>query len=160
MTICANGICQAVARFDCGAKDAGVGADGQGVIIFVKAAGKDLPCARAVTLGEWLCPPTWLAAGPIWYDPDLEQGGGFILQIIFCMADTVACAHDLDIASRRASFITQAVLVRDGASADICDDLHVGMWMWRKAGLRRNHVVIPDTYCTLIHPCSVVIIAE
>ena len=78
-------------------------------------------------------PPTWLTAGPIWYDPDLEQGGGFILQIIFCMPDTAACAHDLDIASRRASFITQAVLVRDGASADICDDLHVGMWMWREA---------------------------
>jgi probable addiction module antidote protein len=53
--------------------------------------------------------PNWGAAGLIWHDPDLEQGGWLILQIILRIANAAACAHDLDVASRRAAFIAKAL---------------------------------------------------
>ena len=76
------------------------------------------------------------------------------------MANTAACAHHLNIAGGSAPFISQTVLVRNGASAHIGNNLHVGMGVWGKAGLRRNQVIIPYADRTPAHAGWIIIATE
>ena len=76
-------------------------------------------------------------------DPDLEYLRGVVLQIIFRMAYAGPSAHHLDVASYCPADIALVVTVRDRPTADIGDDFHVLMGVERKAGLRRDGVIVP-----------------
>src|SRR5258708_3334520 len=67
--------------------------------------------------------PAWLAAAESGIDPDLEERRGFVLEIVFRVADARAGGHHLPVACAGAALVAHRVLVRDRAGADIGDDL-------------------------------------
>ena len=69
-------------------------------------------------------------------------------------------AHHLHVAGLGAALVAERVLVRDRAFADIGDDLHVGMGMGGKAGVRRDLVVVPHPQRAVAHIVRVVVAAE
>ena len=73
------------------------------------------------------------------------------------MADTRAGAHHLYIACFRPALITEAVSVRNRASADIGDDFHIVVRVWRKACARADLVVVPDPERTMAHTVRVIV---
>ena len=83
-----------------------------------------------------------------------------VFSIPFRMLDAAAGAHHLDVACFGAAFITHGVLVGDRARADIGDDFHVPVAVWRKAGLWTDLVVIPDPELPVAHAGRVVILGE
>src|SRR5262249_20138159 len=85
------------------------------------------------------------AAWLIGNDPDLEEIGRLILEVVLGMADAAARRHHLDLAGAGATAVAEAVAMADRATADIGDDLHVAMRMRRKAAVRRDMVVVPHS---------------
>ena len=69
-------------------------------------------------------------------------------------------AHHLHVAGLGAALVAEAVLVGDRALAHVGDDLHVGVRVRRKAGVRRDLVVVPDPQRAPAHPLGVVIVGE
>ena len=55
----------------------------------------------------------------------------------------LAGRHVLELARPQHAAVAETVLMRDRAFANIGDDLHVGMGMRGKAGVRRDLVVVP-----------------
>src|SRR5206468_3529632 len=106
---------------------------------------------RTIALGKRPRAPTGLATALARHDPDLEQAGGFVFQIIFGVRDPAAGRHHLDVARFGAALVAKAVLVRDRAFADIGDDLHVRMRMRRETGLGGDRVVVPDADIAPVH---------
>jgi hypothetical protein len=133
-----------LAGFQRGGQHAGVGADRQRIIVGGKTAGDGDELAGAVGLGKRLRAPGRLPALLRRHDPDLEDLGRDRLQIVFGVADAGPRAHHLHVAGFGASLVAERVLMGDGTFAHIGDDLHVGMGMRRKAGVRRDLVVVPD----------------
>ena len=76
------------------------------------------------------------------------------------MADAGAGAHHLDVAGLGAALVAEAVLMGDRALSDIGDDLHIGMRMRRKPGLRCDLVVVPYPERAPAHPLRVLVIGE
>ena len=76
------------------------------------------------------------------------------------MAHARSGAHDLDVPRARAAGVAQAVLVGDGAFADIGDDLHVGVGVRRKAGPGGDGVVVPHPDRAPTHPGGIVVAGE
>ena len=68
--------------------------------------------------------------------------------------------HHLDVASFGASLIAEAVLMGDCTLADIGDDLHVGVRVWRKPGVRRDRIVIPYPERAPAHALGVVVLGK
>jgi len=93
-------------------------------------------------------------------NPDLEQAGFLVLQIVFRVLDAGPGAHNLDVASPGAAHVAQAVLVRDRPGADIGDDFHVLVRVRRKAGLGRNRIVVPHLQRAPLGPLRLVIAGE
>jgi hypothetical protein len=110
-----------------GGHDAGIGADRQGVVIIVIAAGQHHELTGTLTLGEGAGAPARLVAALGGDDPDLEDLGGDVLHIVFAVGDAGARAHHLDVAGLGAALVAQIVLMGDRALADIGDDLHVAV---------------------------------
>ena len=71
-----------------------------------------------------------------------------------------AGAHHLHVAGFGAALVAEAVLMGDRAFADIGDDLHVGVGMRRKAGVRRDLVVVPHPQSAVAHIVGIIILAE
>src|SRR6185437_8943918 len=92
--------------------------------------------------------------------PDLEDSRLGRLQIIFGVADAAAGAHHLYVARFGPALVAEAVLMRDRALADIGDDFHVGVGVRRKAGVRRDLVVVPHPKRAVTHIVRVVMAAE
>src|SRR5579871_4392633 len=153
-------IVDAFAGLEGGAQDARIGADGKRVFVAGHAAGQDHKTARTVALWKRLGAPGRGAARLARLDPDLEDAGGFRLQIIFGMADAAARAHHLHVTGFGAAMIAHAVAMSDGALTDISDDFHVGMGMGRKSRVRLDLVVIPDPERAPAHAGRVIIIGE
>ncbi len=76
------------------------------------------------------------------------------------MADAGAGRHHLDIAGAGAALVAQTVLMRDRALADISDDFHVAVRMRRKAGARRDLVVVPHPDAAPLQPRRIVVIRK
>ena len=116
--------------------------------------------AGALTLREGPRIPTRVAAAACRDDPELENRRRLVFKIVFGVADAGAGAHDLDVAGFCAAFIAEAVLVRDRALPYIGDDLHIGVRVRRKAGLRRDLVVVPDAQRAPIHALGIAVIGK
>jgi len=114
----------------------------------------------ALLLGEFLGPPGRQQAGAVRHDPNLKQRGHTWFQIIFGMHHTGAGTHDLHIASFGAAFITHAVLMRNGALADIGDDFHVAMRVRVKAHTGRDFIIIPHAQAAPIHAARITVLPE
>src|SRR5580704_5934025 len=151
---------QMLARLDGGAEHARLGTDRQCVVVIGKAARQRDETPGAFGLREWLRAPGWRSAGLAGLDPDLEQARRLVLEIVFGMANAGAGRHHLYIASARPPGVAHGILMRDRAVADIGDDLHVGVRMRRKAGFRRDLVVVPDAQRAPAHAPCVVIAGE
>jgi len=82
------------------------------------------------------------------------------LEIVFGMPDARPGAHHLHIARLGTALVAEVVLVRDGPLADIGDDFHVGVRVSRKAGVRRDFIIVPYPQCAPAHPGRVRIVAE
>src|SRR6185312_2880580 len=68
--------------------------------------------------------------------------------------------HHLHVTGLGAALVAERVLVGDRAFADIGDDFHVGMWMRREAGVRRDLVVVPHAKRAVAHVLGVIVAAE
>src|SRR5690606_37343885 len=97
------------------AQQAGVGPDAKRFGVILITAGQNRQPAGTVAPGERLRPPAWGTAPRPRNDPDLEERGRFVLQIIFGVADAGARAHHLDVARFRAALVAKAVLMGDRA---------------------------------------------
>ncbi len=160
MPIGSERIIHRLSGLDRRAENAGVGPDRQCLAVLVEARGEHDELAGAIALGEGAGTPARRAAALVGLDPDLEDAGIGILQIIFGMGHPAAGRHHLDVARRGAAGIAQIVLVGDRAFADVGDDLHVAMRVRREAGLGGDDVVVPDAQRTPAHPPGIVIIRE
>src|SRR5215467_366334 len=67
------------------------------------------------------------------------------------MPDTRSGTHHLHIACLGSALVAEAVLVRDGALADVGDDLHVSVRMGRKASVGGDLIVIPHAQSAPAH---------
>ena len=153
-------IFRAFAGLQRGGEHARVGADRQRVLVVGKSAGDGDEVAGAIRLRKWLGAPGRLAALCRRLDPDLEDLGLGRLQIVLGMTHAGAGAHHLHVARFGAALVAETVLVSDRAFADIGDDLHVGVGMRGKAGVRRDLVVVPDPQGAVAHISGVIMTAE
>src|SRR6516165_2454078 len=76
------------------------------------------------------------------------------------MPDARSGTHHLHIAGLGSALVAEAVLVRDGALADIGDDLHVGVRVWWEAGVGGNLVVVPHPKGAPAHSGGVHVLPE
>ena len=154
-------ILRALAGLQRGGEHPRIGPDRQRVLVAGKAArdGDEL-AVGPVRLRKGLCAPGRLAAMRIGLDPDLEDLGLGRLQIVLGMADAAARAHHLHVARFSAALVAKAVLMGDGAFAHVSDDLHVGMGMGRKAGVRCDLVVIPHPQGAVAHIGGIVVVGK
>src|SRR5438552_16405686 len=116
--------------------------------------------AGALTLRKGPRLPARVAAAARRDDPELENRRRLVFKIVFGVADAGAGAHDLDVAGFCAAFIAEAVLVRDRALPYIGDDLHIGVRVRRKAGLRRDLVVVQDAKSAPIHAHGIAVLGK
>src|SRR5690606_8576103 len=96
--------------------------------------------AGTVLPGEGSGAPGWRQAPLVGHDPDLEDAGRLVLQVVFTVEDAGPGAHHLHVSGQGAAVIAEAVLVGDGAAAHVGDDFHVLVRVRGKAGLRGNDV--------------------
>src|SRR6516162_1349410 len=132
-----------LARLQRRAENPRIGADRQSVTVTRVAARQRDKTAGAVAFGERLGAPARGLAAARRQDPDLEDPRRLGLQIVLRVTDTGSGTHHLHVAGFGAAVVTEAVLVGDGTLADIGDDLHVGVRVRRKPGVRGDRVVIP-----------------
>jgi hypothetical protein len=111
-------------------------------------------------LGNGLAPQEGWPPVVSGHDPDLEDAGLLILQIIFGVADAGAGGHHLHVAGLGPALVAETILVRDRTFANVGDDLHVRVRVRRKAGARRDHVVIPHAQRAPIDARRIVIIGK
>src|SRR5690606_3483996 len=104
--------------------------------------------------------PVRRASSLVWNDPDLEDSGGPIFKIVFRVRYSAARRHDLHVTRLGAALIAHVVAMRDRARADVGNDLQVVMRMRRKAGLRGDRVVVPDTQVAPMGPFGIMIAGE
>src|SRR6516162_1065183 len=149
-----------LARLQRRAENPRIGADRQGVAVTRVAARQRDKTAGAVTFGERLGAPARCLAAARRQDPDLEDPGGTRLQIVFRMTDAGSGAHHLHVTGFGAAFVAEAVLMGDRTLADIGNDLHVGMGVRRKPGIRRDRVVIPYPERAPTHALGVVVLGK
>ena len=76
------------------------------------------------------------------------------------MLDPGARRHALNVARLDHFAVTHAVLVLQGTTHNVGDDLHVTVRMGRKATRRSDVILVDDTQGTETHPVRVVVIAE
>src|SRR5690606_4087384 len=124
-------------------EDAGIAADAQRAIGLRLAAGEDLELARTVSVRKLAHAPIGLPAGLVRYDPDLEQRGILVLQVVFRVDHAGAGAHRLDVTGGGAAPVAHRILVRNGPGANESDNLHVAVRVRRKTALGRNPIVVP-----------------
>src|SRR5271166_7051894 len=99
--------------------------------------------AGTLAFGKGLGPPARSLAAACRQYPDLEDLGDAGLQIVLRMADAGSGTHHLHVAGCGAALVAEAVLVGDRTLADIGDDLHVGVRVRWKPGVRGDRVVVP-----------------
>jgi len=128
-----------------GAIETGIGLDHQRAIvdILVKSAGQNLQLINTIALRKSFAVPARVSSGRARFDPDLEQTGFVILEILFAVHDTATGAHHLNIACFGPACIAHIIAMGNGALTDIGDDFHILMAVHRKAGLRCNLIIIP-----------------
>src|SRR5690606_19949279 len=148
-----------LARLHRRAENARLGADRQRVVAF-DARGERDELAGAILLREGPRAPGRLAAAPLGDDPDLEDPGGLVLEVVFGMLDAGAGRHDLHVAGFGAARVAQAVLVGDRPAAHVGDDLHVAVRVRREAGLRRDFVVVPNPKLAPVGAGRIVVVGE
>src|SRR5262249_57434896 len=93
-------------------------------------------------------------------DPDLENPGRTLLQIVLGVANAGAGAHHLHVAGVDPAFISETVLVGDCALADVGDDFHVGVGVGRKARIGGDFVIVPNPQGSPAHSRGVLVVAE
>src|SRR5690606_20746138 len=147
------------AGLDRRAEHARLGADRQRIIA-LETGSERHEASVAVAPGERPGAPRRLAAASVGDDPDLEQRGGFVLEIVLGVLDARPGRHDLHVAGRGAPGIAEAVLVRDRALPDVRYDLHVAVRMRREAGPRSDLVVVPHPALAPVGPRRVVVVGE
>ena len=76
------------------------------------------------------------------------------------MGDTAAGRHYLDVARLGTACIALVVTVTDCAFADVGDDFHVRMRMWRETCVRLDGVVVPHAHCAPAHAVRIIIAGE
>ncbi len=76
------------------------------------------------------------------------------------MDDAAAGAHHLHVTGFGTAFVAQAVLVGNGAFADIGDDFHVAVWVLRKTGTGGDHVIVPHPQVAPVHAAGVMVLGE
>src|SRR5262249_38227490 len=76
------------------------------------------------------------------------------------MTDAGSGTHYLHVPGLGAALVAEAVLMGDRTLADIGDDLHVGMGMRRKPGVRRDRIVVPHPQRAPAHALGVMIVGE
>src|SRR5262249_54873799 len=69
-------------------------------------------------------------------------------------------AHHLHVAGLGAALVAERILMGDRTVANVGDDLHVGMRMRRKAGVRRDLVIVPDAQRAVAHVLRVIVVGE
>src|SRR5690606_34254980 len=143
-----------------GSSQAGVGADAQGFLIAGMTAGQYDELTGAFTLGKRLAAPRGGFAPLIGDNPDLEDPCRDVLQVVLGVGDAAAGAHHLYVAGLGASVVAEVVAVADGALADIGDDFHVAVRMWRKAGAGGDLVVVPDAQAPPVDPLRIMVFGE
>src|ERR1051325_1437535 len=143
-----------------GAQHPRSGADRQGLGVGAVAAGQRDQPPGAVGLRKWPGVPARRAAAAVRYDPDLEDPRRLGFAVVFGVADTGAGRHDLHVAGFGAALVAEAVLVADGAVADIGDDLHVRVRVRREPGAGRGLVVVPDAQRAPAHALGVMVTRE
>src|SRR6516165_3720928 len=116
--------------------------------------------ARAVAFGERFGAPARGLPAARRQDPNLEDPGGARLQIVLRVTDSGPRTHHLHVAGFGASLVAEAVLMGDRTLADIGDDLHVGVRVRRKPGIRSDRVVIPYPERAPAHALGVVVVGE
>ena len=93
-------------------------------------------------------------------DPDLEQLGLVLLEVVLGMLDAAPGAHHLDLAGLGATLVAEMVLVGDRAADHVGHDLHVAMGMRREPGLRLDAVVVPDAQRAPVDALGVAVLGE
>src|SRR5262249_35042804 len=144
----------------CRAGYAGVGADRQCFIVGCRATGERHEAPSPIRFWEWLGTPGRFAPLVARHDPDLEDFGGLWLTVVFGVLDAAAGAHHLHVARFGTPSVTEAVLVGNGALPHIGNDFHIGVWVRRKAALRRDLVVVPNAHTAPMHPLRIMVIRE
>ena len=104
--------------------------------------------------------PAGRHAAAVRHDPDLEQPGRHLLQVVFGVHDAGAGVHHLHVARLGAALVAEVVAMGDRALADIGDDLHVAVRMRVEPGAGRHLVVVPYPQPAEAHARLVVVIAE
>ena len=99
---------------------------------------------RVVSARKASAVPARLAALDPGLQPDLEETGRSRLGVKFGMTDARTSAHHLHITGGGTALVTQAVLMRDRTFANIGNDLHIPVWVERKARGWGELVVVPD----------------
>jgi hypothetical protein len=156
----AQGVFRRLAGLQGRARHSRISADRQGVVVVRPAGGQGHEASGAIGLGKRPRPPGRHAALVGGLDPDLEDPGGRRLEVVFRMADAGTCAHHLDVAGFGPALVAEAVLVADGALADVGDDLHVRVRVRREPGVRGDLVVVPDPQASPAGPRRIVIAGE
>ena len=157
MTLAAECVVGALAGLEGRAEHAGVGADGQRIRVALVAAGQGDEAPGTIAPGERFRAPGRSLALAVGDDPDLEDARGAGLAVVFGVLDAGACAHHLDVAGFGAAMVAEVVLVGDRALADVGDDLHVGVRVWREAGVGLDGVVVPHPQRPPAHARRVVV---
>ena len=149
-----------VARRQGGANERRVLMDWQGVGVAGAARGQDHQLPGAGTLGERPRRPGRGQALPVVLDPDLEDPGLLVLEVVLGMDDAGAGGHHLHVAGGGAPAVAAVVHVGDGAGAHIGDDLHVAVRMRVEPGAGADGIVVPDPERPESHAPRVVVGAE
>src|SRR5690554_2616517 len=93
--------------------------------IILKSAGQGDEGAGTVPPGEGSAAPGRRQASLVGHDPDLEDAGRLVLQVVFTVEDAGPGAHHLYVPGQGVTVIAEAVLMGDGAAAHVGDDFHV-----------------------------------
>ena len=83
--------------------------------------------AGLISTCERLGAPAGPSALLVGDDPDLEDAGGAILEIVFAVPDAAPGGHHLDVARFGAAFVAKVVAMGDRAFANVGDDFHVAV---------------------------------
>ena len=118
----------------------------QRVMVAVKATRDCHETTGALGHGTRLSPPGRRTTRRGRRNPNLENSCRRLLQVVFGMPDASAGAHDLNVSRFDSAFVAETISVSDCTFTDIGDDLNIGMRLQRKARVRHDLFVVPNTH--------------
>eukprot|EP00965_Chrysotila_dentata_P018585 618846-Pleurochrysis_carterae.AAC.2 len=99
-------------------------------------------------------------AAPAWDNPNLDEAQRVGLQIVLRVHDAGARSHELDRSAAKRLTRAHRVLVCQRAVDDVCDDLHVAVWVSTKATLALHEVVVHHAEHAVHRVLGIVILSE